>query len=302
VFVRPPDLADDDVRAVLAEHWGIRPATIEYAAVGFGSHHWLTESHFVTVDEPDLHVERAAALATARALRVDADLEFVHAALPAADGRLIVPFADRWLVHVHDRLEVVDDTRHGPHDDPEVVALLRRIHEATPIVGHHARVEDFGIWDRDDLERALTRLDERWETGPYAEPCRAVLREHEGAVRAALAEHDAIVAGVGRDGWVVTHGEPHRGNVFRTTAGWKVVDWDTALLAPPERDWWDVDGGRHGDPTLVDLYSLRWDLLEVACYVSEYVVDHVDDRNTQESWANYLTYLGRLETRARSRA
>lgn len=98
-------------------------------------------------------------------------------------------------------------------------------------------------------------------------------------------EYAAVGFSFGSHHWLtdehVTHGEPHRGNVFRTTEGWKVVDWDTALVAPAERDWWDLQGGRLGDPVLVDLYSLRWDLLEVACSVSECFEDHVDDRNTQ---------------------
>ena len=297
MFERPPDLSDEAVADVVRTHWSIPVRTISYAAVGFGSHHWLTDTHFVTVDTADERDALAAALRTATALRDDAGLEFVHAPV---DG-LLVPLGDEWLVHVYDRLDVLDEVQYGGHDDPEVVELLHRVHDATPVVRHHARVEDFGIWDRDDLEEALTELDEPWETGPYGDRCRALLRANADAVRSALAQHDAVVAGVGRDGWVVTHGEPHRANVFRTTDGWRFVDWDTALVAPPERDWWDVAGGAHGDPALVDLYSLRWDLLEVACYVSEFMDDHGEDRNTQESWANYLTYLDRLAARATRR-
>ena len=298
MLARPPDLTDDDVRAVLAEGWRLSPRTLEYTAVGFGSHHWLTESHFVTVDEVADHDDLEAALRVTAALRDDAGLEFVHAPHPSAAGERLVRLGDEWLVHVYDRLDVLDDTKHGPHDDPEVVELVRRIHEATPVVAHLAGVEDFGIWDREDLEGALAELDEPWETGPYGDRCRELLREGADAVRAALAEHDAIAAAVPRDGWVVTHGEPHRGNVFRTTDGWKVVDWDTVLVAPPERDWWDLCAAANGDPVRNDLYTLRWDLLEVACYVSEFWDDHDDDANTRESWKNLLRYLGRLEARA----
>jgi aminoglycoside phosphotransferase (APT) family kinase protein len=39
------------------------------------------------------------------------------------------------------------------------------------------------------------------------------------------------------DSWVVTHGEPHRGNVIRDPRGGVyLVDWDTTLIAPRERD------------------------------------------------------------------
>ncbi|HYD10944.1 MAG TPA: hypothetical protein VEA78_12655 [Acidimicrobiales bacterium] len=298
MLARPADLSDDEVAAHVREHWSLPVDTIEYAPVGFGSHHWLTETHFVTVDVVDRHDGLRSALATACALRDDAGLEFVHAPV---DG-LLVPLGDDWVVHLYDRLEVTDETLYGGHDDPEVVEMLHRIHDATPLVAHHAGVETFEIRDRDDLVHALAALDEPWDTGPYADRCRELLRVHADVVRASIVEHDAIVDAVSRDGWVVTHGEPHRANVFRTTEGWRFVDWDTALVAPPERDWWDVQGGRHGDSRLVDLYSFRWDLMEVACYVSEYFDDHVDDANTRESWQNYLTYLDRLAARATRRA
>ena len=51
-----------------------------------------------------------------------------------------------------------------------------------------------------------------------------------------------------RPGRVVTHGEPHPGNVLRMQAGGlRLVDWDTVRLAPPERDLWMVFG-RHERP------------------------------------------------------
>ena len=38
---------------------------------------------------------------------------------------------------------------------------------------------------------------------------------------------------------VVTHGEPHAGNVMRRSDGRHLlVDWDTVAVAPPERDLW----------------------------------------------------------------
>jgi len=39
MFTRPEGLTDDDVRAALAEGWDLQAAEVEYAPVGFGSHH-----------------------------------------------------------------------------------------------------------------------------------------------------------------------------------------------------------------------------------------------------------------------
>ena len=37
---------------------------------------------------------------------------------------------------------------------------------------------------------------------------------------------------------MVTHGEPHPGNVLLTPGGPLLIDWDTVRIAPPERDLW----------------------------------------------------------------
>ena len=42
------------------------------------------------------------------------------------------------------------------------------------------------------------------------------------------------------DRFVITHGEPHAANAITAPSGLVLVDWDTVLLAPPERDLWDM--------------------------------------------------------------
>src|SRR5262249_4922703 len=54
--------------------------------------------------------------------------------------------------------------------------------------------------------------------------------------------------------WVVTHGEPHPGNLLRTADGFALVDWDTVALGRPERDLWMFV---ETDPSLVDRYGAR---------------------------------------------
>ena len=57
MYTRPQDLADADVAAAVAEGWGIDVDHVEYAPVGFGSHHWIATAAdvrwFVTVDDLD---------------------------------------------------------------------------------------------------------------------------------------------------------------------------------------------------------------------------------------------------------
>jgi spectinomycin phosphotransferase len=286
---RPADLTDAAIRRSLDEHWHLSPHELAYEPVGFGSHHWITEDHFVSLDRAEVVASLGAALRTATALRDDGGLAFVIAPIPTASGALLAPVTDGWVMHLYPRLTIVDSTQYGPHTDPGVVEIVQAIHASTPVAARHAESEDFSISERDDLEKAVDDLDEPWDTGPYGERARRLLAAHAEDVMRLLDVHDSLVAEVPRDGWVVTHGEPHRGNVFRTTQGWAVVDWDTALLAPPARDLWNLPADC--DARLGQLYRLRWDLTEIAVYISEFYNSHSGDPNDDQSWAGLVTHI-----------
>ena len=87
---------------------------------------------------------------------------------------------------------------------------------------------------------------------------------------------------------VVTHGEPHPGNTMLAGGRWLFIDWDTVLVAPPERDLWSLDPGDGSvlaayaaatgvtpRPWLLELYRVRWDLADVAVDVSRFRRPHV---------------------------
>lgn len=285
----PGNISEAELRAGLAKDWGISPRELVYEPVGFGSHHWMTEEHFISADVAKDSSVLAAALRTATALRDDAGLGFVVAPIPTHSGSLLELVTSEWVMHVYPRLTIVDPTQYGSHTDPRVVELVGAIHAATPVAAEHAGSEDFSIRGRDDLEDALDDLEDPWDSGPYGERARLLLAAHGDDVRSLLDAHDKIVDAVPREDWVVTHGEPHRGNIFRTTQGWAVVDWETALLAPRERDLWDLPA--HGNARLQQLYRLRWDLAEVAVYISGFYNAHTGDLNDDQSWAGLRTYI-----------
>ena len=91
--------------------------------------------------------------------------------------------------------------------------------------------------------------------GPYAHPVARLIQGHAGA-------HLAAPGPLRRVSWrparaqpartVLTHGEPHPGNTMLTASGWVLIDWDTALAAPPERDLWSLDPG---DGSVLDAYA-----------------------------------------------
>src|SRR5207342_2639654 len=146
-------------------------------------------------------------------------------------------------------------------------------------VQRHALVDDFIIDGRDALVDARVP-----DAGPYSRPTAALLVEHEQTVRDALARYDALVAtAIEQPMRVLTHGEPHAGNTMRTPDGWKLIDFDTMLVASPERDLWDLEQLWRGyedatnmrlQPSLLKLYRLRWYLGDAAVYATRFRAPH----------------------------
>ncbi len=101
---------------------------------------------------------------------------------------------------------------------------------------------------------------------------------------------------------MLTHGEPHPGNALLTREGWRLVDWDTALTAPPERDLWHLaaagpatgGGSILGDyaaatgitprPERIELYRLRWDLADLAASASRFFQPHGHGPDDSKTW------------------
>ena len=142
MFTRPNYVADADLAAILFERWGFLIVSVDYLAVGFGSHHWraatASSSWFVTVDdliakcrEPDeaLSATRGrlvAALATAGALR-DAGIEFVVAPARTDDGDIVCNLGDRYVVAVYPLVDGVTYDYGSFSDDAHRDAVVRNI-------------------------------------------------------------------------------------------------------------------------------------------------------------------------------
>ena len=96
---------------------------------------------------------------------------------------------------------------------------------------------------------------------------------------------------------VITHGEPHPGNVLRAGPDRILVDWDTVALGPPERDLWLVTGetgretlryarltGRGVDPGLLAFYRLRWALDDLSAFVHRLRGAHRRTADAEHAW------------------
>lgn len=328
MHTEPRDLDRASLAEALERQWSIAVRSVEYLPVGFGSHHWAADAvdgsrWFVSVDDleaayrtgrapDDVFAGLDRAFRTAAALRDDAGLEFVLAPIRSDDGTVLRRVGPRYAVRVEPfdgGAAAASGEFTGPDERRQMGTLLGRLHAASGRVpaGLPGR-EDFVLPARAALEEALGRLDKRWAGGPYAEPARALLRAHAGAIHDRLAAYDRLAAVVGTQpaSWLVTHGEPHNANVLRDPdGGVQLVDWDTALIGPRERDLWmtldagltgwdeyrDVVGAVSLDEQALELYRERWALAEICGYVAAFRRAHDDSEDMRESWQELGEYL-----------
>jgi spectinomycin phosphotransferase len=304
---RPVDIRDSDVAAALARQWALTVQDLSYLPVGFGGYHWLAvdptgSRWFVTVSDlvtpwvPDL----PAAMQTAAWLATEAGLDFVVAPVPTRAGQVVGSVDSRHTLTLFPYLDAAPSHFEDPIDDRDravIIDMLARLHTATP-KGIQVPSRPLGLTTRQAIDQALASLGVPWNGGPYAEPGRDLLARYERPLRQAFARFDGLLDRVrgARGPYVITHGEPHPGNLLRTRAGLCLVDWDMTALARPERDlWWvisgDQDAARYSQRTgwtvnqdALALYRLRWDLDDIAGFLSHIRGPHQQTADTLMTW------------------
>jgi hypothetical protein len=188
--------------------------------------------------------------------------------------------------------------------------MLCSLHDVPHAAVARLGVDKFAIPGRGELEAAVGAATGPglW-AGPYGERVRALLARHGAGVLRVLDEHDRLLAAAGDQSYrlVLTHGEPHPGNLIRTTDSLLLIDWETALIAPPERDVWMVDArskgapddyetrsGRRLDRGLVARYRLAWALADLADFLPLLRDTAVETSDTAWSWDAFRGTLEEL--------
>jgi hypothetical protein len=327
VFTRPPHLAEEVITDILRRRWGLGPVDLDYLPVGFGSHHWRAtdatgRALFLSIDDlhksqtstPDgtldaAHERLARAYRSAYALRHRGGLDFVVAPVADRDGLVIARVSEHYSMIVQPHLSgqsLGSEDFVSWTDRAEVVGILARLHGATDVVRPEAGIEVGFLPGRDELLVALDAVGTPWTNGPYGQQARALLDRHAAAVEGLLdhCERGAVLVTEDPDTMVLTHGEPTASNTMLTPSGFALVDWESALLAPPERDLWVLDPGdgsicaaytaATGTPisiARIDWYRLWYDLFEIAGYIDLFREPHEDTTDAAESWKNLLHFL-----------
>lgn len=322
-MLTPPDgLTGDLLTATLARGWDVAAAEIRYLPVGFGSHHWRAVDvagarWFVTVDDlaqrrlsanerlDAVFVRLSAALAAATEVR-DSGLAFVVAPVPTAAGQPVLRMTEGFAVALYPYLDG-HSFPWGPFEDEahrhSVLTLLVALHTAPARTSGQGMADDYAIPRRAELATVLDSPAGTAAGGPYGFRTEQLLLQHQAPIRRLLGHYDDLVAETRSlsPAIVLTHGEPHPGNTMLARDGWRLIDWDTAMLAPPERDLWLLATGdvlaAYADatgvtprPSILELYRLRWQLTDLALTAARLCGPHSGDEDDEKSWQD-LTSL-----------
>ena len=322
---RPGHIDQRELARTLSEQWGLDPGRLRHLPVGLGDHHWeLTDAAggrwFITVAElaggwrgtgPAAgYADLRASMETVSALR-RAGLEFAVAPVPTAGGQALAPLGAGNAVTVFPYVDAAPgDFGDGlpGRDRLALVGILARLHGATPLARRTALARGPVPASRPALEAALGELSRPWSGGPYSEPARQLLARHAARLGDALARFDELVCAAARSGPVViTHGEPHPGNLLRSADRMLLIDWDTVGLALPERDLWMVAGddagaaGRYTELTgrpvsraAMRMYEMRWSLDDIALAVRDFRASHEQNEDSGLAWEALTEEIGAI--------
>jgi spectinomycin phosphotransferase len=314
----PPGVDGQDLLAMANTEWGLDADGIEYLPKGAGSYHWAVASgaatsYFATVDDLDTKPWIAAgrddtfaglqtAYDAAWALQHGAGLGFVVGPLRTLDGSVVERLSSRYSVAMFPFVAGTPGTwgRSLSRDARNrLLEQLARLHRATGGIETTIARRPLDVAERPQLLAAIDALDTPWDAGPYSEPARRALSRHGAAVSERLVDLDALARrldGTSHD-VVITHGEPHPGNLIRTEKGFRLVDWDTVALALPERDLWMLDDGspqafvpyeraveHNVDAVALHFFRLAWSLSDIASFAHLFRMPHEQNAWAEQKW------------------
>jgi spectinomycin phosphotransferase len=314
----PAGIDERDLARALAGFWGLEVARLRYLPKGLGSFHWLAGARngqlfFLTVDDletkPWLGADAdstfhglQAAYGTALALHVHGWLDFVVPPVPSVNDRVAIRLSPRHSLTVFEFIEGQPGQWGEPMpagDRHCLVDTLAKLHRSTPVVPSDAPRRPLELPGRAGLEAALDALGQPWEGGPFSELARRDLADNADVVRRWLTTFDDLAARVATRAGppVVTHGEPHPGNLIRVDGVFRIIDWDTVGISLPERDLWMLDDGRGGtlaayhqatgrpvDDEAIALYRLAWRLTDITLFIALLRSDHGRNEGTEKAW------------------
>jgi spectinomycin phosphotransferase len=126
--------------------------------------------------------------------------------------------------------------------------VLKRIHTAPipPAISRHIRQERYTTRWRDAVKMVMVDIEDNVYTDPVAADLAVFLRDKRRETLALIERADQLVQIVQTHApkLIVCHADLHAGNFLIGSDGaFYIVDWDTLVLAPKERDLMYVGAG-----------------------------------------------------------
>ncbi len=296
---RPPGVIDADVLAAVRDHWDDTATTVEHLPLGFGAHHWRVDDLFVTLDplgRRHSHDTLENTYAAAAALATEG-LEFVLAGVPSRGTTFTVPLGEAGALSATPwHAGLAGDGSFTDERAATTAYFLDRLHVTAPPPGLRSWRPLVGPDLADDLAR---RTSHDWTAGPHGETARRALRDHLADLATWTADYHLLAGRTDPATWVPTHGEPDTGNQLATREGVLLVDWESLMLAPAERDLRALVDAGHPHPRararadLLTLFDLEWRLDEVAQYATWFEDPHGDTENDRIALGGLLGELNR---------
>jgi spectinomycin phosphotransferase len=321
----PATLDEHDLLRALSRAWALWADELRYVPKGAGSYHWIADvlgcpMYFVTVDDletkPWIGRRRnetfeglSSAYEAAWVLQHEAGLALVVAALRRPNGSISLRLSGQYSMTVFPYIAGYSGTWGDSLSDSGRDALLHglaSLHQATPRVRVPIAHRPLDLPERPLLNAALAALDRPWDGGPFSEPARHALAGHVQDVALWLEQLDRLAHTLEEAGGeaVLTHGEPHPGNLMLTVEGLRLIDWDTVALARPERDLWMLDDGsiqglglyedltrRTISTTAIAFYRLVWTLSDIASFAAMFRSPHQETEWILQKWNGFQLLL-----------
>jgi len=281
---------------VLRDQYGASGHALEFMPVGEDSWSYRLDDLWVSVRR-DLRGHFPEAYETVSRLR-ELGNESLLAPLAGSDGKAVREVCGHPVVVFPYVLAAPVAVPPGPGELDQVIAVLSRLHRSRPDTD--PGVEDYALSFEDDLDRAVDQASATGpDSGPYSTRVRRLIRRNHDRVASLRSELKDLAALclASDEPRVLTHGEPHPGNILRPVdgGGLLLVDWTELRWGPPERDWYHVissfGAGPRCRPEFFRYYEIRWWLSEFAEYATWFLGDHVDGEEEPGMWERMTCYF-----------
>ncbi|MFN8483589.1 MAG: aminoglycoside phosphotransferase family protein [Anaerolineae bacterium] len=246
-----PDLPDATIIACLREDYGVYAADVAFLPLGADANTAVyrvadgPRAYFLKLRRGDFD---ETSVTVPRFLR-DHGVAPVIAPLACLDGRPWTRVAD-FAATLYPFIEGRNGQETPPSDRHwvELGAALKGMHTVNlpPALAERISRETFSPSWRDMVRDFQARAEDTAYAEPVAARCAAFLRAQRAEIDSLVARAEALAPGLQAQtpALVLCHGDIHAWNLLiAADGGMYIVDWDTLILAPKERDLMFVGAG-----------------------------------------------------------